>query len=49
MKGWDQKGSLGDRLGECVEWIQLAQDRDRLVGSYEYGDESSSSGATEFV
>jgi hypothetical protein len=28
MGGWDQNGSWGDCLGG-VEWIQLAQDRDR--------------------
>jgi hypothetical protein len=28
MGGWDQDGSYGDWLGS-VEWIQLAQDRDR--------------------
>jgi hypothetical protein len=30
-----------------VDWIQLAQDRDR--GSCEYGDEPSGSGATDLV
>jgi hypothetical protein len=30
MVGWDQNGSEGDWLGEGgVEWIHLAQDRDR--------------------
>jgi hypothetical protein len=34
------------RLAGGVEWIQLAQDRDRLRASHEHGDEPSS-GATE--
>jgi hypothetical protein len=30
MGGWDQNGPQGDWLGgEEVEWIHLAQDRDR--------------------
>jgi hypothetical protein len=32
-----------------VEWIHLAQDRDRLAGCCEGGDEPSGSGATELV
>jgi hypothetical protein len=32
-----------------VEWIQLAQDRDRWRGSCEYGDEPSGSGAMKLV
>jgi hypothetical protein len=31
MGGWDPNGSEGDLLGG-VEWIQLAQDRDRWRG-----------------
>jgi hypothetical protein len=33
----------------CVEWIQLAQDRDRWGGCCECGDEPLGSGATELV
>jgi hypothetical protein len=32
-----------------VEWIQMAQDRDRCAGSCEYGDEPLGSGAMELV
>jgi hypothetical protein len=32
-----------------VEWIHLAQDRDRLAGCCECGNEPSGSGATELV
>jgi hypothetical protein len=39
---------LGRLFGE-VEWIHLTQDRDRLGGSCEYGDEPSGSGVTELV
>jgi hypothetical protein len=38
------------RIGPgSVNWIQLAQERDPVVGSCEYGDELSGSGATELV
>jgi hypothetical protein len=29
MTGWDQNGSEGDWLGDCREWIQVAQGRGR--------------------
>jgi hypothetical protein len=32
-----------------VEWIQLAQDRDLVVGSCEYGHEPAGSDAMELV
>jgi hypothetical protein len=32
-----------------VDWVQLAQDRDRWRSSCEYSDKSSGSGATELV
>jgi hypothetical protein len=32
-----------------VDWIQLAQDRDRWRAHGEYGDEPAGSGATELV
>jgi hypothetical protein len=37
------------RLAGGVDWILLAQDRDRLAGSCEYGDEPARSGTTDLV
>jgi hypothetical protein len=37
------KMDLGDKDGECIDWIRLAQDRDNGESSCEYGNEASSS------
>jgi hypothetical protein len=40
---------LWETGSRSVEWIQLAQDRDRWRALCEYGDEHSGSGVTELV
>jgi hypothetical protein len=54
LKDHDVVGRMGSKwtLGRSVggvEWIHLAQDRDRWPGCCECGDEPSGSGATELL
>jgi hypothetical protein len=48
MVGRDQNGSYGDWLGECrLDLVGSGQWP--VMGSCEYGDETSGSGATDLV